>query len=76
METSLWNLKNGERGQILALPDSSSFQRLQDVGFTPGVEVRALLRAPLGDPMLVAALSSAFAIRREDAEKISVRRLS
>lgn len=68
--TSLAALKIGEQGVICSLAAGSDSRRLWELGFVPGSEVRALLRAPSGDPTAYAVCGTVIALRRADAEKI------
>lgn len=45
-------------------------RRLLDLGIIPGVEVKVVRRAPLGDPIEVIARGNPITIRRGEAENI------
>ena len=47
-------------------------QRLQDLGFIPGVCVTAVLQSPLGDPIAYQLLDTVIALRRDDAAQIEI----
>ncbi len=47
-------------------------ERLVELGFVPGQDVRVLRRAPLGDPLHVRVRGGAFAVRRDEARSIEV----
>ncbi len=47
-------------------------ERLAELGFTPGVEVRVVRKAPLGDPLHVRVRSGSFAIRADEARCVCV----
>lgn len=48
-------------------------QRLRDLGFVPGEPVRVVARAPWSaDPLLVQIGSTRFALRRAEAQRVSV----
>ena len=47
-------------------------ERLAELGFTPGVVVTVLRRAPLGDPIQVGVRGGSFAVRRDEAALIGV----
>lgn len=55
--------------------DSPVSTRLLDLGFVPGTVVRALRRAPLGDPTLYELRGTQLCLRRSEAERIEVRAL-
>jgi ferrous iron transport protein A len=50
-------------------------QRLLDLGFIPGTEVRVLKRAPLGDPVVYHLRGTRLCLRRSEADRIRVRPL-
>ncbi|HEX7342570.1 MAG TPA: FeoA family protein [Rhodanobacteraceae bacterium] len=53
--------------------DDPIARRLRDLGFVPGEVVRVVARAPLGgDPMLIQIGSTRFALRRQEAARVSV----
>lgn len=47
-------------------------ERLAELGFTRGTEVRVVRRAPLGDPLHVRVRSGSFAVRRDEARCVQV----
>jgi ferrous iron transport protein A len=52
-------------------------QRLRDLGFVPGEPVRLVARAPWSaDPLLVQIGSTRFALRRAEAERVSIQAAS
>lgn len=52
--------------------DDAIARRLRDLGFVAGERVRVAARAPLGDPMLIQIGSTRFALRRNEAARVSV----
>jgi ferrous iron transport protein A len=46
--------------------------RLLEMGLTPGVEVRLVGRAPLGDPLEFELRGYRLSIRRQDAARVTV----
>jgi ferrous iron transport protein A len=48
-------------------------RRLLDLGFVPGTAVRAVRRAPLGDPTLYELRGTQLCLRRSEAERVGVR---
>ncbi|WP_266170199.1 FeoA family protein [Dyella subtropica] len=49
-------------------------QRLRDLGFVEGEPVRVVACGPLGaDPLLIQIGSTRFALRRTEAERVTVR---
>jgi ferrous iron transport protein A len=57
-----------------AQPDDPIAQRLRDLGFVPGEPVRVVACGPWrADPLLIQVGSTRFALRRAEAERVSVR---
>ena len=54
-------------------PGSPGSRRLLDLGFLPGTRVRALRRAPLGDPTLYELRGTQLCLRRSEARRVHVR---
>lgn len=52
-------------------PDEAC-DRLLDLGFTPGAEIRIVQAAPLGDPLVVLLRGTRLALRRQEAAWITV----
>lgn len=76
METTLANLKTGEKGVITGfdLPEETLL-RLMELGFLEGNEVQLIRLAPLRDPVEVGILNSRISIRRTEASGIRLKRL-
>jgi ferrous iron transport protein A len=73
----LAELPLGEPAVVEAVEEGSAVaRRLLDLGFAPGTAVRALRRAPLGDPTLYELRGTQLCLRRSEAERIGVRRLA
>jgi ferrous iron transport protein A len=72
--TALSELKIGRSGIVegLKLPDEIQ-HHLMHMGFMPEARVRAVRRAPTGDPTVYAIDGMEVALRRETARWISVR---
>ncbi len=66
----------GEAFKIQDIGDSDLKQRLMTMGLVPGTRITVLRSAPFGDPMAIGVRSYNLALRREDAEKIAVERVS
>jgi len=49
-----------------------SLTRLREFGMLPGVQVRLVRKAPLGDPMEISVRGSLLSVRRTEAEAIEV----
>ena len=52
--------------------DRAFRRRLLELGFLPGVEVRVLGAAPMGDPLDIEIRGCRFSIRRTEADAIAV----
>lgn len=68
-------LKDGKVGmelKIVSLENSDLKTRLMTMGLIPGTKVTVLRSAPFGDPMALRIRSYNLALRRADAEKITV----
>jgi Fe2+ transport system protein FeoA len=62
----------GNRAEILHVGDQST-PRLFDFGMLPGTVVELVLRAPLGDPIVLAVRGTQLGMRLGDAAGILVR---
>ena len=70
----LSDLKVGESGILAALDLPDSVQNhLMHMGFVPDALVKALRRAPAGDPTVYSVDGMEIALRRETASAIRVR---
>jgi ferrous iron transport protein A len=65
---SLAELREGEEGVLerINLPEDIA-QRLMELGFVPGSRIRAVHRAPGGDPRVFHVDGTQIALRRETA---------
>ena len=73
---TLGDLQAGRVCQVVAVQSGPMQRRLLELGFVPGSEIRIVRFAPAGDPMEVALHGFHIAIRRSDAETISIQRRS
>lgn len=72
-------LKDGETGMVVRIDsvgDSKLKNRLMTMGLIPGTRVEILRSAPMGDPIAIRLRSYNLAMRKDDAEKIQVTRIS
>ena len=68
-------LKDGKTGMTLKIKqigDSNLKERLMTMGLTPGTKVKVLRSAPRGDPIAIGVRSYNLALRRADAEMVTV----
>ncbi|MHB8838932.1 MAG: FeoA family protein [Gemmatimonadaceae bacterium] len=70
---SLDRLAAGERAVIASVDCPPPIaRRLMELGLIPGTEVEMIRRAPLGDPMEIAARGVHLSLRRSEARAIDV----
>jgi len=69
----LGELPIGRSATVVGFPTRKGSRRFVEMGLIPGVSVRAIRVAPLGDPIEFAVMGSRISIRRADAEAIVVR---
>lgn len=74
----LSSLRPGTAGTVvqvrgpLGRPDEQLVRRLIEIGFLPGESVRVMARAPGDEPIAVRVGRSTFALRRFEADLVSV----
>jgi ferrous iron transport protein A len=70
---SLDRLRAGRQARVLAVRgDDAVARRLMEMGVVPGAPVRVVKAAPLGDPLEVRVRNYHLALRRIEAQAISV----
>jgi ferrous iron transport protein A len=70
---SLDCLPPGKQGRVLSVGGSGAVaRRLMEMGVVPGAPVRVIKFAPLGDPLEVRVRDYHLALRRNEAQTISV----
>ncbi len=71
---SLASLPLGRSAKVLEIsgPNARISRRLEDLGFVPGSLVRALRRAPLGDPIEYEVRGTRICLRATEAACIRV----
>ena len=71
--SSLDRLRVGARARVLAVRGEGAVaRRLMEMGVVPGAPVRVIKSAPLGDPLEVRVRNYHLALRRSEAQTISV----
>ena len=66
-------LTPGEEGIITKVKGYGAFRkRITEMGFVPGVAVKVIKKAPLGDPIEVTVRGYELSLRKDDAEMIEV----
>lgn len=72
-ELSLAALGVGARARVIAVKGSGAVaRRLMEMGVVPGAHVRLIKSAPLGDPIEVRVRGYHLALRRAEAQSITV----
>lgn len=72
-ELSLARLPIGAQARVIAVSgDGAITRRLMEMGVVPGAPVRVIKAAPLGDPIEVRVRGYHLALRRTEAQTISV----
>jgi DtxR family Mn-dependent transcriptional regulator len=71
----LSDLELGEQARVVAISDLArgpQRRRLMDLGLLPGTLIEAGLRSPAGDPTAYVVRGALIALRREQADQISI----
>jgi ferrous iron transport protein A len=72
-ELSLARLPVGAKARVIAVNGSGAIaRRLMEMGVVPGAPVRVIKAAPLGDPIEIRVRGYHLALRRTEAQTISV----
>lgn len=72
-QSSLANLPVGVHARVIAVNGSGALaRRLMEMGVIPGAQVRVIKAAPLGDPLEVRVRGYHLALRRTEAQTITV----
>ncbi len=72
-KSSLANLAIGTEARVIAVNGSGAIaRRLMEMGVVPGAQVRVIKTAPLGDPIEVRVRGYHLALRRTEAQTITV----
>ncbi|HEX3021432.1 MAG TPA: FeoA family protein [Lachnospiraceae bacterium] len=76
MSLTLQQLKPGEACKVTSIGTKGLIKRrLMDMGVTPGVDIRLVKIAPLGDPIEINIRGYELSLRKEEANQIFVERL-
>ncbi len=72
---SLADMPLGHKATVRGVEGPRAFRRrLLEMGLVPGVEVRIITVAPLGDPLQIEVRGGQWSIRRAEAAQITVER--
>ena len=70
---TLAELSEGQSGTIRDIDSSSpTSQRLLDLGFVPGTPIKAVKKAPMGDPTTFQIRGYQVGLRKSEAELIDI----
>lgn len=70
---TLKDLKPGQEGTVISIGDRGPMRRrIMDMGVTPGIIIRVIKVAPLGDPIEVNIRGYELSLRKKEAEFIQV----
>ena len=70
---TLKEVKVGETVKVVKLHGEGAVKRrIMDMGITPGVEVKVIKVAPLGDPVEINVRGYELSLRKEEAARIEV----
>ena len=70
---TLKEMKPGQSGQVLSSGESGPLKRrIMDMGITPGVALKVIKTAPLGDPIEINVRGYELSLRKEEAARIEV----
>ena len=71
---TLKDLKPDQNGIVASISTTGSMKRrIMDMGITPGVEIRVVKVAPLGDPVEVNVRGYELSLRGEEARSIEMK---
>lgn len=70
---TLRDLKPGQKGKVTDVGAVGAMKRrIMDMGVTPGVEVKVIRTAPLGDPVEVRVRGYELSLRKDEAAQIQI----
>jgi len=70
---TLRELKPGQQGKVASVGSAGSMKRrIMDMGITPGVEIKVVKVAPLGDPIEVTVRGYQLSLRKDEAQQIEL----
>lgn len=70
---TLDQVKPGQVGRVVRVDtEGEGLSRLLELGLIPGIPVKVLRRAPMGDPLQIEVAGASFALRGEVARHIAV----
>lgn len=71
---TLNDLKPGQEGAVVSIGEKGPMRRrIMDMGVTPGIRVKVVKVAPLGDPIEVNIRGYELSLRKDEAKQIVVK---
>lgn len=71
---TLKDLKPGQEGVVASIGEKGSVRRrIMEMGVTPGVSIKVVKVAPLGDPIEVNIRGYELSLRKEEASQIQMK---
>ncbi len=71
--SSLAHLSSGKRARVVSVDGKSALvRRMMEMGVVPGASVRVIKSAPLGDPLEISVCCYRLALRRAEAQAVTV----
>lgn len=71
---TLKELKPGQQGIVASIGTTGQMKRrIMDMGITPGVEIKVVKVAPLGDPIEVNVRGYELSLRKDEAQQIAMK---
>ncbi len=70
---TLKDLNPGQQGKVASISTTGAMKRrIMDMGVTPGVVVKVIKVAPLGDPIEVNVRGYELSLRKDEAAQVQV----
>ena len=70
---TLRDLKPGQQGKVTVISTTGAMKRrIMDMGVTPGVEIKVIKVAPLGDPIEVNVRGYELSLRKDEAAQVQI----
>ena len=76
MQKRLSDCLLGEAIEVLSIEDDFMATKLIEIGMTEHLKTKIVLIAPLGDPIAIDIKGFTLSLRKSEAEKILVKKLS
>ena len=71
--SSLADLRAGQRGRVSAVEGIDEVSlRLLEMGLTPGVDLKLIGMAPMGDPLEVEVRGYRLSLRKSEARRVGI----